>query len=100
MTNPEDIKELVSRITDFVNSYSADRKQFINQMSTEHRTLQQSFTRLVLEWLEFVASDDYRYDDRNKASHEIALKVIKAFRYVQVNTNGSLMLPSSFLPII
>jgi len=59
MKNPEDIKALVNQITNFVNSYTDDRKQFISMMSNEHRTLQQSFTRLVLEWLELVASDEY-----------------------------------------
>jgi hypothetical protein len=95
MTNPEDIKKLVGEITDFVNSYNADRKQFIIMMSREHRTLQQSFTRLVLEWLEHVASGDYIHDDRNKASHEIARDLIEIFKARKDEIN-----PSQFLPLI
>ena len=96
MTNPEDIKKVVEQITDFVNSYNHDDKQFIKQMSVEHRTLQQSFTRLILRWLEFVASEHYRYDDRNKASHEIAVKLLDAFR----DAGHTTIKPSQFLPLI
>jgi hypothetical protein len=95
MTNLEDIKKLVGEITDFVNSYTADEQQFIAQMSTEHRTLQQSFTRLVLKWLQFCASIDYRYDDRNKATHDTAKRLIEAFRKNSGNID-----PSDFLPFI
>ena len=80
MTNPEDIKNLVNDITNFVNSYTADEKQFIEQMSREHRTLQQSFTRLVLRWIEFCASEDYQYDLRNQDSHTICKTLVKSFR--------------------
>jgi len=95
MTNPEDIKKLVEEITSFVNSYTVDENQFIAQMSMEHRTLQQSFTKLVLKWMEHCASIDYRYDDRNKASHDICKKMIDAFRESTGNID-----PSDFLPMI
>lgn len=95
MTNPEDIKALVGEITDFVNSYTVDENQFIAQMSTEHRTLQQSFTRLCLKWLQFVGSIDYRYDDRNKASHDTAKKLIDGFRKQTGNID-----PADYLPFI
>ena len=95
MTNPEDIKNLVNDITNFVNSYTVDENQFIAQMSTEHRTLQQSFTRLVLKWLEFCASIDYRYDDRNKATHDTAKKLLEAFHEKTGGIN-----PADYLPMI
>ena len=94
MTNPEDIKKLVGEITDFVNSYTADELQFVKQMSTEHRTLQQSFTRLVLKWLEYVASDQYRYDDRNSGAHVVARKLITLFKSNEGHN------PSQYLPFI
>jgi hypothetical protein len=95
MTNPEDIKKLVSEITDFVNSFSADEKQFIAAMSTEHRTLQQSFTRLVLKWVEHVGGIDYRYDDRNKASHMTCNEILQSWLLSHENIR-----PSNYLPHI
>ena len=95
MTNPEDIKNLVNDITDFVNSYSSDEKQFIAQMSTEHRTLQQSFTRLVLKWIEHCAKPSYSFDDRNHATHMISRELIT--RYVAHNQGNK---PSDYLPFI
>ena len=55
-----EIEKLVSEITDFVNTYSLDQDLFNETMSHEHRTLQQSFTRLCLKWLEYVASEDFK----------------------------------------
>lgn len=94
MTQSTNTQELVNEITNFVNSFTPDESAFIEAMSREHRTLQQSFTRLVLKWLEFVASDDYRYDDRNKASHIIANTLIHLFKE---NRNAT---PSQHLPFI
>jgi len=87
-------KELVEKITDFVNSYSLKSEQFNEAMSREHRTLQQSFTRLCLKWLEHVASDEYRTDGRNEASHELCKDLIGA--YITAHT----YLPSQGLPLI
>ena len=36
------------------------------------RTIQQSFTRLCVEWLKVCADEGYLYDERNEASHEVA----------------------------
>lgn len=88
-------KRLVVEITDFVNSYSLDQDQFNQTMSREHRTLQQSFTRLCLKWIEHVASDEYRTDGRNEASHDICDKLIWEFRGGPGGAN-----PSAFLPLI
>ena len=41
-------------------------------MANEHRTLQQAFFRMLVNYIQFAASDEYRTDDRNKRSHEIA----------------------------
>ena len=44
-------KEAVSTMTDFVNNFSHDNKEFCELMSREHRYLQEEFTRL---WVSFV----------------------------------------------
>lgn len=95
MRTQSEINELVNEITNFVNSFTPDEDGFIKSMSREHRTLQQSFTKLVLRWLEFVASDEYRYDGRNEASHTIVKELIETFLKNNHDIN-----PSQFLPMI
>ena len=55
-------------------------KAFCENMTNEHRTLQQAFTRLCFEWIKTCASDDYRTDGRNEHSHEVCKKVWEAFK--------------------
>lgn len=93
-TRTDTTKELVEKITDFVNSFSLDQHLFNEMMSNEHRTLQQSFTRLCLKWIEYVADGDYRTDGRNVASHTTARELIETWKAV----HGSL--PSQMLPLI
>ena len=97
MNERTDIQKLVSEITDFVNSYTVEENAFIEAMSHEHHTLQQSFTRLVLRWLEYVASDEYRHDGRNEASHKIASELINTFKQFHENMRNN---PSDYLPFI
>ena len=72
-------KELVSAMTDFVNSFSHDNKEFCELMTKEHRYLQEEFTRLCLEWIATCGSDDYRFDGRNELSHNICKELCKHF---------------------
>ena len=87
-------EKIVDDLTDLVNSMSFTPKYFIEAMSREHRTLQQSFIRLCFKWLEYVASDEYRYDDRNKASHTISLKILEIWK------DAYACKPSQMLPLI
>lgn len=64
-----DAKELARATGDAINSFSFDYKDFCNEMQREHRTLQQSFTRLCFEWIKHCAEfKDYEFDGRNEAS--------------------------------
>ena len=96
MTDYEQAEDVVQAITQYVNSYLPKENSFIAAMDTQHRTLQQSFTRLCIKWLEHVASIDYRYDERNRASHETAKKLIEGFYQI----NHYRMSPADFLPFI
>ena len=71
-------KEQAQKVADMLNSFSFDYEGFCKEMTKEHRTLQQSFTRLCIHWLCTCASDDYRFDGRNEASHEIAKALIES----------------------
>jgi hypothetical protein len=87
-------EKIVDDLTKLVNSMSFKPDYFIEAMSKEHRTLQQSFTKLCLQWLEYVASDDYMSDGRNVASHTTARALMNFWKDV----HGSL--PSQMLPLI
>ena len=73
-------KKIVSDITDYVNSFGDVHTEFIKSMESEHRTLQQSFTRLCLKWIEHVASNEYHYDLRNQQSHELCKLLLTLFK--------------------
>lgn len=78
-----DSKKLANEITNYLNTFGDKSEAFNEAMSTEHRTLQQNFTRLALAWLEHVASDEYRTDGRNEASKVMCKDLKAGYRMVQ-----------------
>lgn len=70
--------EDVQVVGNMLNNMSFNNRDFCKEMCREHRTIQQNFTRLCIEWLCTCASDDYRYDARNEASHEVAKALIES----------------------
>ena len=61
---------------DYVNSYSHDSKEFVEAMSRQHRTLQQSFTGVCVAWLkqEIPKLDgmlDHLVEKRTKAEQKL-----------------------------
>ena len=89
-------KEVVNNVTDYLNSFSNKNKEFIAEMNREHRTLQQSFTKLCLEWLENCASEEYNFDGRNEASHKIASVMVEGFH----DAKGTMSKPSEWIPCV
>ena len=71
-TDQDRAEQVAQAITQYVNSFSTNPSEFVWAMQSQHRTLQQSFTRLCVAWLKACASDGYPMDGRNKASHEVA----------------------------
>ena len=70
-------EEAVKFISNFVNNMNLDREGFVQGMANEHRTLQQEFTGLCLNWLQHLASlPEGRYDLRNEASVKIAKEIM------------------------
>lgn len=66
--------DIVKEISNYVNSYSSDYKEFARLMSYEHRTLQQNFTKLCIAWLKEL-SETKSYDLRNEASVKFAKSI-------------------------
>ena len=71
-------KDNAQKIADMVNDFSFSPDMVCKEMEKQHRTLQQSFTRLCIAWLCTCASDEYRTDGRNQASHDIAKALIES----------------------
>jgi hypothetical protein len=70
-----DGKKAAEYMSNFVNGAgSKEVSAFQEQMTREHRTLQQSFTRLCMGWL-FLLSKSESYDGRNEASVKLAQKI-------------------------
>lgn len=93
---------IASVVTDMLNNYGTmETNKFLQDMQREHRTLQQSFTKLCLLWLEQCASGEYRHDLRNEASHKISKAVIESWQ--ETNADDKYLRgvkPSQMLPTI
>jgi hypothetical protein len=76
-TEFDEAHHLVDLLTRFVNR-SGSAKEFVANMACEHRTLQQGFTRLVVEWIEHLSTLDGpgNYDMRNAASVMLAKQIV------------------------
>ena len=73
----EEIKKAVQLVSHIVNAYGNEEVEFyVKEMSREHRTLQQAFTRICQAWfLHLAGLDESHYDLRNEASVELARKI-------------------------
>jgi len=70
---------LAKLCTRAVNSYSFNYKEFCKAMALEHKTLQQSFTRLCLAWIRHCAElEDWQIDGRNEFSVKVCRIIAKA----------------------
>lgn len=68
-------KEFAKIVSDFVNGWNSNEiNDFIAAMNNDHKTLQQSFTRLCVKWF-FNLAEKENYDSRNEASIELAKKL-------------------------
>lgn len=71
-------KELAIEVSNAINNITFNNRLFVEQMSKEHRALQQNFTQLCLAWLiecrdQKVAK---RYDARNESGCNTAKKLM------------------------
>lgn len=110
-SKPLTTEETVGVVADYFNSFSSKEKAFAEVMSREHRTLQQSFTKLCLKWIEHIAvpfkwegntATGYSVDGRNEASQKTAQKLLKGWELLgdQDEKETYRMPPSSWLHMI
>lgn len=73
--------ELAKDVADKINNGSEFTKDFIGEMSHQHRTLQQGFTRICAAWLqhcgELEAKGSGWYDLRNEASVKLGAEFLR-----------------------
>ena len=70
--------ELVKALGEYVN-YRKSTKAFIDAFKREHRTLQQSAFKMLLELVEEMATENYHTDGRNEQSKIVAQTLLKGF---------------------
>ena len=77
LEDKQQIKEAVQSVSHIVNAYGNEEVDFfVKQMSRQHRTLQQAFTRICQAWFLHLANlEESHYDLRNEASVELAKKI-------------------------
>ena len=69
-------KQLAEITEDALNTFAfTDQiKEFVQQMSRSHRTLQQTYTQLCAAWLIYL-SETNNYDGRNESSVQFAKSI-------------------------
>lgn len=73
----KETQENVTVLERMVNSFGFKCTEMADYFArVAHRTLQQNLTRFCIAWLRVCASDEYGYDGRNEASHEVAKKLL------------------------
>lgn len=82
MENSKEL-ELIRKIEDTINDFNFNNQKFASAIPTMHRTLQQSFWRLIRESIKVFADDRFPTDARNQASH---LEAVEMMKYL--NENG------------
>jgi len=74
-----DAKVVMDALGNYVN-YRKSPKAFIEAFKREHRTLQQSAFRMLLELVEEMASVSYQTDGRNEDSKKMAQTLLEGFK--------------------
>ena len=71
--------EISTQLTRMVNDMSFDYEGVAQQLSNQHRTLQQNFTRLCVAWLEQLSEQKKmsRFDLRNEGSVNLGEEFMK-----------------------
>lgn len=79
-----DIEDAVKSLSDAVNIMGGDKtKEFVDNMSHEHRTLQQGMTRLFLGWIKHLGElKDNWFDGRNEASVMVSRDIVSYLKFL------------------
>ena len=74
-------------MAEFVNTFNSDNKNFVESMAIQHRTLQQAFTGLCLNWFAYLATlNENQYDARNEYSVKVAKTIAEKIPDIKYGT--------------
>ena len=77
MKDTKSAKGVVNILFNHINKSSFDINTMVELIARQHRTLQQSFTRLCVAWLRHLSKlNENQYDARNEASVKLAKKML------------------------
>jgi len=71
-------KELAGAVSNFVNGFNPDTKEFISTVMRDHPTLQQSTMRVIFELIKAMADQTYK-DDRNERAVVLCKRIVLEF---------------------
>ena len=72
------------QISDAINTLTLNPKEVAEYLVHDHRTLQQNFMDICIEFIRKCADDEYGYDDRNFEAHKKAVDISTAY-YEYIN---------------
>jgi hypothetical protein len=77
-----DMEDAGKVMFDAINVMGINRKPFVEILSSEHRTLQQDFMRLIIDSIVCLAEkyENGCFDARNEDACELSAKIVKKFR--------------------
>lgn len=74
-------KEAYNTLSDFANNFNSDDEDFVKEFLRDHRTLQQSVGKIMIQCLEAMAElPDNRIDARNKCLRDTARKMVQSYK--------------------
>lgn len=68
----------VKSLENAINDYNWSPRRFAENITSMHKTLQQTLIRTIVEVIKKVGEDDYPVDSRNNASHALCRKIISS----------------------
>ena len=81
MPNDKDLSDIAKALMHGVNGFSIEHNDFVQVVTTDHRTLQQSAFRLfyacIVEWADLYKTG--RYDLRNEATCKACFEIMELF---------------------
>ena len=85
-STPRTPEALAAMIGAVITGKDFDKDIFLLYMERQHRTLQQSFARLCLFWIRWVANIEHPDDSSLTEAYDFCRNVIKAVDLAKVNT--------------
>lgn len=68
----------VKSLGNAINDYNWSPRRFAENITSMHKTLQQTLMRTIVEVIRKVGDENYPVDSRNKASHVLCREIIRS----------------------